>query len=191
VTDDRHDEIAARLREEGAARAPERLRADVMLQVRAEPRPRRIRPRRSYWRPLGSLAAAACLVAALVVGVNRMDTGSSGSGAGATEAAASPEGVTSHGTVVPGSAAARAIAPGPAAPGNATSTRTPAWQLQHARSVPEAAADNAAAGRSNDKLAYAPAPLRYTHARRLGLLAPLRQAFGPLEPRQGRGTHTS
>jgi len=59
VTDDRHDEIAARLRQEGAARAPERLCADVMLQVRAEPRPRRIRPRRSYWRPLGSLAAAA------------------------------------------------------------------------------------------------------------------------------------
>jgi len=57
VTDDRHDEIARRLREEGAASAPDRLRADVMVQVRAEPRPRRIRPRRSYWRPLGSLAA--------------------------------------------------------------------------------------------------------------------------------------
>jgi hypothetical protein len=174
VTDDRHDEIAARLREEGAARAPERLRADVMLQVRAEPRPRRIRPRRSYWRPLGSLAAAACLLAALVVGVNRLDTQSSRSGAGATEAAASPGGVTSHGTVVPG----------------ATSTRTPAGPVQRSLAFPEAAADYAAAGRFKTTLTNAPAPLRYTYALRLGLLAPLRQAFGPLEPHQGRGTHT-
>jgi hypothetical protein len=70
VSDERHDDIAARLRAEAGAQAPERLRADVMLQVRAEPRPRRIRPRgRRTWRPLGAVAAVACVLAALVVGI--------------------------------------------------------------------------------------------------------------------------
>ena len=41
-----HDDIATRLRREAPATAPERLRADVMLRVRAEPRPQRIRSRR-------------------------------------------------------------------------------------------------------------------------------------------------
>jgi hypothetical protein len=189
VTDDRHDEIAARLREEGAARAPERLRADVMLQVRAEPRPRRIRPRRTYWRPLGSLAAAACLLAALVVGVNRIDTGNSGSGAAATEAAASPGAVVSHGSGT-GGETAQAIAPRLPAPEEGTPSRTPARQLPGALYFPKAAQYRAIAGRLDTELANAPVPLRYTYALRLGLLGPLRQAFGPLEPRQGRGTHT-
>ena len=90
MTDERHEEIAARLREEAAARAPERLRADVMLQVRAEPRPRRIRPRRTSWRPLGGLAAAACLVAAAAFGVStsvRARAGSQGPGRPVAESA--------------------------------------------------------------------------------------------------------
>jgi negative regulator of sigma E activity len=177
VTDDRHNEIAARLRDEGAARAPERLRADVMLQVRAEPRPRRIRPRRTYWRPLGSLAAAACLLAALVVGVNRMD---GGSGAGATEAA----------RALPALSAAGPIAPGRSAGGHGATTWTPARQFQGKTVVPKATEYGAAAGLFNNALTAAPLPLRYTYALRLGLLAPLREAFGPLVPRQGRGTHT-
>jgi hypothetical protein len=37
---------------------------------------------------------------------------------------------------------------------------------------------------------YAPALLQSILAKRLTLAAPLRQAFAPLEPRQGRGTHT-
>jgi negative regulator of sigma E activity len=70
VSDERHDEIAARLRAEAGAEAPERLVADVMLQVRAEPWPRRIRPRhRRPWRPLGAVALVACFLAALVVGL--------------------------------------------------------------------------------------------------------------------------
>ncbi len=89
MSDERHDEIAARLRDEAGARAPERLRADVMLRVRAEPRPRRIRHRRQYWRPLASLAAAACVLAALVVGLSHLNVSSNGSAsAGATSAAA-------------------------------------------------------------------------------------------------------
>jgi negative regulator of sigma E activity len=93
VSDERHDEIAARLRSEAGARAPERLRADVMLRVRAEPRPRRIRPRRrQMWRPLGAVAAIACVLAALVVGLGHgvQGSGSQASG-GATSAGAGAE----------------------------------------------------------------------------------------------------
>ena len=46
VSHNGNDDIAARLRDEASATAPERLRADVMLRVRAEPRPQRIRPAR-------------------------------------------------------------------------------------------------------------------------------------------------
>jgi len=94
VSDDRHDEIAARLRAEAGATAPERLRADVMLRVRAEPRSRRIRPRaRRPWRPLGAVAAVACVLAALVVGLSHGAGGSpeaslTGAGGGATSAGA-------------------------------------------------------------------------------------------------------
>jgi negative regulator of sigma E activity len=169
VTDDRHDEIAARLREEGAARAPERLRADVMLQVRAEPRPRRIRPRRrSYRRPLGSLAAAACIVAAATFGVTQLDSGAS-------------SGVS---------------APGPTreaiAPSAATPTRGDAAQSSGSasRSAPHKAPDGAGV-EFQDETIYGPAPLplRSAWVLRNSLAAPLRQAFAPLELRQGRGTH--
>jgi negative regulator of sigma E activity len=174
VSDDRHDEIAARLREEGAARAPERLRADVMLQVRAEPRPRRIRPvRRGYWRPLGSLAAAACLLAALVLGVNRMEAGS-GSGAAGTEAASA--GAARALTLPSRAPVPKAIAPG--ADGAASGR------------IHKEVEGRAVTGRFNNELEAAPVPLRYTYTLRLGLLAPMREAFSPLEPRQGRGTHT-
>jgi anti-sigma factor RsiW len=91
VSDERHDEIAARLRSEAGARAPERLRADVMLRVRAEPRARRIRPRRrQMWRPLGAVAAIACVLAALVVGLGHgvQGSGSQASGGGTSAAAA-------------------------------------------------------------------------------------------------------
>jgi hypothetical protein len=162
VTDDRHDEIAARLREEGAARAPERLRADVMLQVRAEPRPRRIRPRRrSYRRPLGSLAAAACIVAAATFGVTQLDSrGSSGvASAGATREAIAPAAGQSSGSA--------------------------------SRSAPHKAPDGAGV-EFQDETIYGPAPLplRSAWVLRNSLAAPLRQAFAPLELRQGRGTHS-
>lgn len=89
MSGERHDEIAARLRAEAGAKAPERLRADVMLQVRAEPRPRRIRPRgRRSWRPLGAVAAVACVLAALVVGIGHGVQSSSGGGSASAVAGA-------------------------------------------------------------------------------------------------------
>jgi negative regulator of sigma E activity len=168
VTDDRHDEIARRLREEGAARAPDRLRADVMLQVRAEPRPRRIRPRRTYWRPLGSLAAAACLVAAAAFGVTRIDSGGAISGGGATSALKAAH--------IPGA------------------LQTPSLQANGAAGAPkqpwEKTAILSARGHFGSDLRSVPAPLRNAYAHRFALAAPLREAFAPLEPPQGRGTHT-
>ena len=169
MTDDRHDEIARRLREEGAARAPDRLRADVMLQVRAEPRPRRIRPRRSYWRPVGSLAATACLVAAAAFGVTRIDSGSgvSASGGGGTSASAEariPGGLTPYRKVSGGDATAH------------PSEKQTILGATSALFGPE--------------LRDIPAPLRNAYAPRYALAAPLRRAFAPLEPRQGRGTHS-
>jgi negative regulator of sigma E activity len=169
VTDDRHDEIARRLREEGAARAPDRLRADVMLQVRAEPRPRRIRPRRSYWRPLGSLAAAACLVAAAAFGVTRIDTGSGGvSGAGGTSAAAEAR--------IPGALQTPSF---PASRGDTTT-----------QPLEKTPVSGAASAQFGSELRAVPAPLRNAYAHRFALAAPLRRAFAPLEPRLGRGSHT-
>jgi negative regulator of sigma E activity len=108
VSDERHDEIAARLRAEARATAPERLRADVMLLVRAEPRPRRIGPRsRRPWRPLGAVAAVACVLAALVVGLSHGAGGSpeaslTGAGGGATSAGASRAPELSGAKAVPG-----------------------------------------------------------------------------------------
>lgn len=170
MTDDRHDEIARRLREEGAARAPDRLRADVMLQVRAEPRPRRIRPRRTYWRPLGSLAAAACLVAAAAFGVTRIDSGGGSVASG---------GATS--------AAAEALAPALQTPSRSASgagdaTKHPSWE--------KTTLNGSTINRFDGELRAVPAPLRNAYAHRFALAAPLREAFAPLEPRQGRGTHT-
>ncbi len=168
MTGDRHDEIARRLREEGAARAPDRLRADVMLQVRAEPRPRRIRPRRSYWRPLGSLAAAACLVAAAAFGVTRIDSGGAVSGAGGTSAAAEHLAPTFH---TPSPAQSASAGGAAVVPGEKTATPS-------------------ASGHFASDLRSVPAPLRNAYAHRFALAAPLRRAFAPLEPSQGRGTHT-
>ena len=81
-----HDDIAKRLRDEASATAPERLRADIMLRVRAEPRPQRIRPRRSFGRSFATVAVAACILGAMVFGLSRVDFGggSSSGGAGAT-----------------------------------------------------------------------------------------------------------
>ncbi len=109
MSDERHDEITARLRAEAGAQAPERLRADVMLQVRAEPRPRRIRPRgRRSWRPLGAVAAVICAFAALVVGIGHglQSSPSVGGGGGtATEVAGATIAPTQR---TPGSAGAGA-----------------------------------------------------------------------------------
>jgi hypothetical protein len=172
MTGDRHDEIAARLREEAAARAPERLRADVMLQVRAEPRPRRIRPRRSYRRPLGSLVAAACIVAAAAVSVTRLDAIGGGSGSGASIARQAALGASRGQAIEPGRAPLSSMPP-------------------HRDKAPSP--NQSVLGAENgfgDAANSVPGPLRYAYVQRAALAAPLRAAFAPLELRQGRGTHS-
>lgn len=136
MSDERHDEIAARLRAEAGARAPERLRADVMLQVRAEPRPRRIRPRpRRSWRPLGAVAAAACVLAALVIGL--------GHGASSSPEAA----LTANGGSVAGGGATKS-----ALHASAGATTEPA-------AAPQATRDNSLATASHRALFYQAATL--------------------------------
>ena len=72
-----HDEIARRLRETGTVPAPERLRSEVMDQVRAEPR---LRPsRRSFLRPVLPYAAAAAALVVAVLAISHLDLGSGGS----------------------------------------------------------------------------------------------------------------
>jgi len=75
-----HDDIARRLRETGTVPAPERLRSEVMDQVRAEPR---LRPsRRSFLRPVLPYAAAAAALAAAVIAISHLDLGSGGFSSG-------------------------------------------------------------------------------------------------------------
>jgi hypothetical protein len=85
-----HDEIARRLRETGTVSAPERLRGDVMDQVRAEPRRRPAR--RSFLRPVMPYAAAAAALIAVVAALAHFSgqtshSGSSGSGGAAATGA--------------------------------------------------------------------------------------------------------
>lgn len=169
MSGDRHEEIAARLREEGAARAPERLRAEVMQAVRAQPRPRRVRRRRPLRWPLGSLAAAACILAALVFGISHLNgTGAGSSSVGATSAAAD------------GAAELRALSAG-----RDGLSRVPAPAHLHA-ALP-GAADRSL--RFRQAVSQAPRPLRYAYLARARLAAPLPKALGTLEPRLGRGSH--
>ena len=84
-----HDEIARRLGETGTVSAPERLRGEVMDQVRAEPRRRPAR--RSFLRPVMPYAAAAAAVIAVVAALAHFSgqtsySGGSGGGAAATGA---------------------------------------------------------------------------------------------------------
>jgi hypothetical protein len=77
MTDHDHNEIARRLRETGTVPAPDRLRADVMDQVRAEPR---LCPsRRWFFRPVLPYAAAAATLAIAVFALSHVDLGSGGS----------------------------------------------------------------------------------------------------------------
>ena len=112
MTEHDHDEIARRLRETGTVPAPERLRGEVMDQVRAEPRLRA--SRRSFLRPVLPYAAAAAALAVAVLALSHLDLGSgsmssggagSGGGAAASGASASPErSADGGGTLVPGTA---------------------------------------------------------------------------------------
>jgi hypothetical protein len=88
-----HDAIARRLRETGTVPAPERLREEVMSQVRAEPR---LRPsRRPFFVPMVPYAAAAAVVVGLIIAISHLGGGSSGvsggGGSSAGGAAGSPQ----------------------------------------------------------------------------------------------------
>ncbi len=179
MSDDRHDEIAARLRAEAGARAPERLQADVMLRVRAEPRPRAIRRRRPSWRPLGSLAAAACVLAALVFGISHLSLsggGSASEGGGATLRAAELQPAAG--------AAGRNDLGVPKAPYGvfARPSRTGLSAAAHTLSDQKLLEFQAAAAR-------APRPLRAAVLGRLVLDSSLPKALGPLHLDRGRGSH--
>ena len=176
MTDERHDDIAARLRDEAGARAPERLRADVMLRVRAEPRPRRIRHRRQLWRPLVSLAAAACVLAALVFGLSHLKVSGSGSeSAGSTSAAAAGAGGgvaaaglnDTHGSTEKQAGAAPQRLAAPSAVHTTTGTDQ-ALRLQ---------------------ATLVPRPLRWAIFGRLALPPPLPMALGTLDLHRGHGSH--
>jgi hypothetical protein len=162
-----HDDIATRLRREGSVAAPDRLRADVMLRVRAEPRPRRIGPRRSFGRSFASVAAAACILGALVFGLSRVDFGggSSSSGAGG------------------GSTAAAGAAKSLALPGAASGSKSPA------RSEGSTQSPHSLDRQALPVLAPVPRPLRAAILGRAALATPLRHTFGALDPyhqRSGR-----
>lgn len=87
MTEQNHDEIARKLRETGTVSAPERLRTEVMDQVRTEPRLRR--SRRSFLTPALPYAAAAAVLAALVLALSHLGGGSGSSGSAAEGGGAS------------------------------------------------------------------------------------------------------
>ena len=104
MTEHDHDEIARRLRESGAVPAPDRLRADVMDHVRAEPHPRPAR--RSFVPRLLPYAAAAALVVAAVIAIGHLGgsgsySGSAGSGASAGNGGGEADRQTSSGGDMP------------------------------------------------------------------------------------------
>jgi hypothetical protein len=99
--DPQYDELRRRLADEGSAKAPPDLADHVMHRVRAEPRARD----RRVLRPLLTLAAAALITGAALVGVTHINPGSSSSassGAGGGQAASSapqPQKETAGGAV--------------------------------------------------------------------------------------------
>jgi hypothetical protein len=160
VSHNGHDDIAARLRREAAATAPERLRADVMVRVHAEPRPQRMRPRRSLGRSFASVAAAACILGALVFGVSRMDLGGSGAGSAA--------GGGSVGAEKSAPLGAPALAPGQS---SGAAAAQPEFGNRADRDRAKAVI-----------LSSVPGPLRGAVYGRDQLASPLRHTFGALDP---------
>ncbi len=150
-------DITTRLRREASATAPERLRADVMQRVHAEPRPQRIRPRRSFGRSFAAVAAAACILGALVFGMSRVDFGGSSSSSGGGGSAAAGKSLAPA-----GQGAEKKTAPG----------RAFGVQQNLIRRAVTLAV---------------PGPLRGAVYGRAHLAAPLRQTFGALDPYHLRG----
>jgi hypothetical protein len=84
MTEQNHDEIARRLRETGTVPAPDRLRNEVMSQVRAEPRLRR--RRRSFLVPVLPYAAAAAAIVVAVLAISHLGGGSGSMSSGGAAA---------------------------------------------------------------------------------------------------------
>jgi len=163
-----HDDMAARLRDEASATAPERLRADVMLRVRAEPRPQRIRPRRrGFGRSFVTVAAAACILGAMVFGLSRVDFGGGSASGGGSSAAAD-----------------KALPPAPQASGSLG-----VQSGQGGAVTPSRLSSGSAVGdgrnRAIQALPAVPRPLKAAIYGRYHLAAPIRQAFGAIDPHQG------
>jgi hypothetical protein len=113
MTDHDHNEIARRLRDTGTVRAPDRLRGDVMDQVRAEPRLRP--PRRSFFRPVLPYAAAVATLAIAVFAVSHLDLGSGGSSSsGASGGGTAAGDSASRAPMEQGAGAAPGLIPGTA-----------------------------------------------------------------------------
>lgn len=166
-----HDDIAARLRDEAPATAPERLRADVMLRVRAEPRPQRIRPRRrSFGRSFATVAAAACILGAMVFGLSRVDFGG-GSASGGAGATAAPE--TSQALGAAGGGTPSLLAP--------TNSAKRAVYGADGQAVAPSHIDKGL----RSSASTIPRPLRAAILGRYHLAEPLREAFGAIDPHQG------
>jgi hypothetical protein len=129
-----------------------------MLRVRAEPRPHRIRPRRGFGRSFAAVAAAACILGALVFGTSRVDTGgsSSTSGGGTTSAKAEER------------AADGVLSRAPQEPSPAV--------------LPRSASGLRGRGQRQVILVGLPPALRAAVDGRTHLAAPLRQTFGALDP---------
>jgi hypothetical protein len=105
MTEHNHNEIARRLRETGTVQAPDRLRDEVMSQVRAEPRERR--PRLSFFAPVMPYAAAAAALVVAVLAISHL--GGGGSASNSAGAGASGGGLRAAATTAAGGASA--IAP--------------------------------------------------------------------------------
>ncbi len=87
VSDEQYDELGRRLRDTGITPAPPDLRGEVMAQVAAEPRRRRSATSR-WWRPALAVAAVACGVIGLVVGLSNLGGASSSSGSSGSASSA-------------------------------------------------------------------------------------------------------
>lgn len=165
------DDIAARLRDEASATAPERLQADVMLRVRAEPRPQRIRPRRrSFGRSFATVATAACILGAMVLGLSRVDLSGNGSAASGGGSSAQFD---------------KSATPSQALGGTLP---VPAPATSPKRGLGYKAARPGATGELHDQLSVnaVPLPLRAAILGRFNLALPIRHAFGAIDPHHGR-----
>jgi hypothetical protein len=139
-----HDRLTRLLREQGPAKAPPGMADDVMRRVRAEPRP----APHSRWRPAALLAAAAIAIIAAVLGISRIGSGGSSSGAEAggvsSDMRALPSASHSSGNAGAATSAPVAKSVSPTALRGAFSVNLPPCSTAYTLHVPAAQLDTAA-----------------------------------------------